>query len=153
LTRLAATMGTSTSLPSRLRNGTVDMVLPSLLIYASAILAVLSILCERDILCLLGAIHPTLALATPITGADGAATTVGSQTQWRIAVLLPASLQNSHQNGGAVFLIFVADPITVRFYPMSNTFSVPTQSSKPRRCWDFVAPLRSTLAGLSSVSR
>jgi hypothetical protein len=51
-------------------------------------------------------------------------------------VLLPASLQNSHQNGGAVFLIFVADPIAVRLYPMSNTFSVPTQSSEPRPRWD-----------------
>jgi hypothetical protein len=27
---------------------------------------------------------------------------------------LPAALQNSHQNGGPVFLIFVADPRTVR---------------------------------------
>ena len=27
---------------------------------------------------------------------------------------LPAGLQNSHQNGGRVFLIFVADPRTIR---------------------------------------
>jgi hypothetical protein len=27
---------------------------------------------------------------------------------------LAAALQNSHQDGGRVFLIFVADPITVR---------------------------------------
>jgi hypothetical protein len=29
-------------------------------------------------------------------------------------MLLPAGLQNSHENGGSVFLIFVADPITGR---------------------------------------
>jgi hypothetical protein len=29
-------------------------------------------------------------------------------------MLLPGGLQNSHRNGGRVFLIFVADPITVR---------------------------------------
>lgn len=28
----------------------------------------------------------------------------------------PAHLQNSHQNGGRIFLIFVTDPITVRLY-------------------------------------
>src|ERR1700694_2429864 len=39
---------------------------------------------------------------------------LGSQTRWRMAMALPAGLQNSHQNGGRVFLIFVADPRTVR---------------------------------------
>jgi hypothetical protein len=39
---------------------------------------------------------------------------VASQTQWRMATALPARLQNSHQNGGRLFLIFVADPRTVR---------------------------------------
>jgi hypothetical protein len=29
---------------------------------------------------------------------------------------LAAGLWDSHQNGGRVFLIFVADPITVRWY-------------------------------------
>jgi hypothetical protein len=29
-------------------------------------------------------------------------------------MLLPADLQNSHQNDGRIFLIFVADPITIR---------------------------------------
>jgi hypothetical protein len=29
-----------------------------------------------------------------------------------MAMPLPAGLQNSHQNGGSVFLIFVADPRT-----------------------------------------
>ncbi len=38
---------------------------------------------------------------------------VGSQTRWRMAMPLPATLQNSHQNGGRVFLIFVADPRTI----------------------------------------
>jgi hypothetical protein len=65
LRRLAATMGTSTSLPSRLRNGTVDMVLPSFVICTPAILAVLSILCEWDILCRPGAGDPTLAGRPP----------------------------------------------------------------------------------------
>ena len=31
-----------------------------------------------------------------------------------MATRLPACLQNSHQNGGRIFLIFVADPTTVR---------------------------------------
>jgi len=38
----------------------------------------------------------------------------GSQTPWRTAMPLPAGLQNSHQNGGSLFLIFVADPRTRR---------------------------------------
>jgi hypothetical protein len=83
-------------------------------------------------------VDPNSSTLTPLAdtrivamAANLASLDVGSQTAWRIAVLLPAGLQNSHQNGGAVFLIFVADPITVRLYPMSNTFSVPTQSSRP----------------------
>jgi hypothetical protein len=39
---------------------------------------------------------------------------VGSQIPWRTAMSLPWCLQNSHQNGGPPFLIFVADPTTVR---------------------------------------
>ena len=39
---------------------------------------------------------------------------VGSQTAWRMTASLPADLQNSHQDGGCVFLIFVADPRTIR---------------------------------------
>jgi hypothetical protein len=39
---------------------------------------------------------------------------VASQTAWRTATPLAAVLQNSHGNGGGIFLIFVADPITVR---------------------------------------
>ena len=39
---------------------------------------------------------------------------VGSHSPWRTAIPLPARLQNSHQNGGRIFLIFVADPTTVR---------------------------------------
>jgi hypothetical protein len=39
---------------------------------------------------------------------------VGSQSRWRMTTPLAARLQNSHQNGGRIFLIFVADPITVR---------------------------------------
>jgi hypothetical protein len=41
---------------------------------------------------------------------------------------LPAGLQNSHQNGGPVFLIFVADPITVRLYIFDS--SVPQLHGK-----------------------
>jgi hypothetical protein len=37
-------------------------------------------------------------------------THVGCRSAWRIGTSLPAALQNSHQNGGCVFLIFVADP-------------------------------------------
>jgi hypothetical protein len=39
---------------------------------------------------------------------------VGCRSAWRIATSLPAALQNSHQNGGCVFLILVANPRTVR---------------------------------------
>jgi len=45
---------------------------------------------------------------------EGRRWTVGSQVSWRIAIHLHATLQNSHQNGGRVFLIFVADPRTIR---------------------------------------
>jgi hypothetical protein len=38
---------------------------------------------------------------------------VGSHSLWRIALPLPAGLQNSHQDGGRMFLFFVADPRTV----------------------------------------
>jgi hypothetical protein len=38
---------------------------------------------------------------------------LGSQTLWWM-IALPARLQNSRHNGGRAFLIFVADPITVR---------------------------------------
>jgi hypothetical protein len=52
---------------------------------------------------------------------------VGSQTPWRIVMPLPAALQNSHQNGGRVFLIFVADPIDLRSYS-SRGKTVPVSS-------------------------
>ena len=39
---------------------------------------------------------------------------VGSQRTWRKPTPPPACLQNSHQNGGRVFLIFVAGPRTAR---------------------------------------
>jgi hypothetical protein len=39
---------------------------------------------------------------------------VGSHFTWRTALSLPAALRNSHRNGGRVFLIFVANPRTVR---------------------------------------
>jgi hypothetical protein len=39
---------------------------------------------------------------------------VGSHFTWRMAMYLPGRLQNSHQDGGAAFLIFVADPRTAR---------------------------------------
>jgi hypothetical protein len=37
---------------------------------------------------------------------------VGSQISWRMAMPLPATLQNSQQSGGRAFLIFMADPRT-----------------------------------------
>ena len=42
--------------------------------------------------------------------------TVGSQASWRMVLSQPAALQNFHEDGGGVFLIFVADPRTVRSY-------------------------------------
>jgi hypothetical protein len=39
---------------------------------------------------------------------------VGSRSGWRIAMPLAAALQNSHQDGGRVFLNFGADPRTAR---------------------------------------
>jgi hypothetical protein len=41
---------------------------------------------------------------------------------------LPAGLQNSHRNGARVFLIFVADPRTVRLYIFDS--SVPQLHGK-----------------------
>jgi len=41
---------------------------------------------------------------------DAIPAAAGSQTAWPMAVPVPAGLQNSHQNGGRLFLIFVADP-------------------------------------------
>jgi colicin import membrane protein len=43
-----------------------------------------------------------------------AAEDVASQTPWRMTIPVPAGLQNSHQNGGPIFLIFVADFTTAR---------------------------------------
>ena len=39
---------------------------------------------------------------------------VASQTSWRIPMGLPEGFQDSHQNGGPLFLIFVADPTMSR---------------------------------------
>jgi hypothetical protein len=39
---------------------------------------------------------------------------VGFHSAWQMGTSRAASLQNSHQNGGPGFLIFVADPRTVR---------------------------------------
>jgi hypothetical protein len=41
---------------------------------------------------------------------------VGSQSAWWMAMYLPGRLQNSHRNGGRVFLIFVADPRTAQLF-------------------------------------
>jgi hypothetical protein len=41
-------------------------------------------------------------------------TNVGSHAAWRMGTPLAASLQNSHRNGGRIFLIFVADPRIIR---------------------------------------
>ena len=40
---------------------------------------------------------------------------VASQTSWRMPMRLPEGFQDSHQDGGPLFLIFVADPRTVRW--------------------------------------
>jgi hypothetical protein len=48
---------------------------------------------------------------------------------------LAARLQNSHQNGGRVFLIFVADPRIARLCRISDAVSSSAQSSKP---WPFL---------------
>jgi hypothetical protein len=51
---------------------------------------------------------------------------------WRVndKVSLPVRSQNSHQNGGRVFLIFVADPRTV-----------PTLARLRREWWTVPPPL------------
>jgi len=56
---------------------------------------------------------------------------VGSQSAWRMAMFLTGRLQNSHRNGGRVFLIFVADPRTLRLCTIrlrSVTGSPPSSS-------------------------
>jgi hypothetical protein len=50
-----------------------------------------------------------------------------------MAMYLPACLQNSRQNGGRVFLIFVADPITARLCRTGACPIVITRSRFPRR--------------------
>jgi hypothetical protein len=52
---------------------------------------------------------------------------VASQSPWRMAVPLPAGLSNSHRNGGSDFLIFVADPRTVRLFrnSLATTTAIP----------------------------
>ncbi len=57
---------------------------------------------------------------------DAALVGVGFHSTWRMAISLAAGLQNSHQNGGALFLIFVADPITVRW-------SIDAPANKPTK--------------------
>ena len=65
---------------------------------------------------------------------------VGSQVAWRMTLALPAALRNSHRNGGSVFLIFVADPITVRLCRNLSTPSRPRpwQHSNPK---DYCLPV------------
>src|SRR5580693_8432945 len=46
----------------------------------------------------------------PAEESQDTAIAVGSQTAWQKAPSLPAGSQNSHRNGGRVFLILVADP-------------------------------------------
>ena len=58
-----------------------------------------------------------------------------SQSPWRMAVPLPARLSNSHRNGGSAFLIFVADPRTVRLFRNS----LATTTARP----EGAGPLRS----------
>jgi hypothetical protein len=55
-------------------------------------------------------------------------TPVGFRSSWQMTATPPADLQNSHQNGGCVFLIFVADPRTGRLYRSSirNDVAIPT---------------------------
>lgn len=70
-----------------------------------------------------------------------AGTGVGPHSPRRIEVLPPASLQNSHQNGGRIFLISVANQKTVRLYPMWGTFLVPdaaAYASREGKQWDWL---------------
>jgi hypothetical protein len=48
---------------------------------------------------------------------------------------LPAALSNSHPNGGRVFLIFVADPRTVRLYEIRQKRATAVYS-----CLDYSIP-------------
>jgi len=57
-------------------------------------------------------IRPTIGSSDSESGSDDV--TVDSQSAWRMAMSLPGRLQNSHGNGGRVFLILVADPRTTR---------------------------------------
>ncbi len=59
---------------------------------------------------------------------------VGSQSAWRMAMYLPGRLQNSHRNGGRVFLIFVADPRPARlFRNFSRTTTAIPEGAGPLR--------------------
>jgi hypothetical protein len=62
---------------------------------------------------------------------------LGSHRAWRMPTPLSPCLQNSHQNGGRVFLISVADPITVRSY--SNR-----TDTEPRKHHRVLSPISAT---------
>jgi hypothetical protein len=57
----------------------------------------------------------------------------GSHAAWRMTVLLPARLPNSHRNGGADFLIFVADPRNVRSRSSATREGATSQHTTLRR--------------------
>jgi hypothetical protein len=61
----------------------------------------------------------------------------GCHSAWRMAGLLPAGLPDSHRNGGRVFLIFVADPTTVRLSNEDSCIDVGkvTWGRQPAAWW------------------
>jgi len=72
-----------------------------------------------------------------------------------MAVPLPAGLRNSHQNGGAVFLIFVADPRTVRLPTSSvarpaSTAVRSAHADHPGSC-NGIDPVTDGIVGLGVV--
>jgi hypothetical protein len=53
-----------------------------------------------------------------------------------MTILLPAALQNSHQNVGRIFLIFVADPINhavVQILIVMPAGALKRDTQRPRR--------------------
>jgi hypothetical protein len=76
---------------------------------------------------------------------------VGSQTPWRIAVPLPAALQTSHQNGGRIFLIFVANPRNLRLCMKHLRSS--TGSPTPGSIWSGESRRHDERSGVSGSVR
>jgi hypothetical protein len=59
---------------------------------------------------------------------------VGSHSPWRMAIPLLAGMQTSHRTGGSGFLVFVADPRTVRLCRTEHCYRRDAAADNPALC-------------------